>query len=207
MDSHVWLTLFLAALINAAIPGPILLLVMARAAGGGLRSGLRTALGGALAVALLLAAVWALLFGAWQLGSGLVSALKITGIGVLTILGLRMLRAIPSPGAPLPTRAAAPDPRRRERSGCRARNRSVQPVQPGLLPGPATAIRNPRDHDAGWHRPCQRARPPRLGTAAGRRRGRRRRTGASVARRARWMVRCGGLMLLVFAGIAAATPT
>jgi threonine/homoserine/homoserine lactone efflux protein len=109
MDSHVWLTLFLAALINAAIPGPILLLVMARAAGGGLRSGLRTALGGALAVALLLAAVWALLFGAWQLGSGLVSALKITGIGVLTILGLRMLRAIPSPGAPLPTRAAASD--------------------------------------------------------------------------------------------------
>jgi threonine/homoserine/homoserine lactone efflux protein len=93
MDPLALSALFVAALINAAIPGPILLLVLARAAAGGMWGGVRTASGGVVAVALLVALVWTVILGAVTLGPQIFSFMKIAGIGVLLMLGLKLLRA------------------------------------------------------------------------------------------------------------------
>ena len=99
MDPLSLSALFLAALINAAIPGPVMFLVVARAAEGGLRGGAMTALGALGAVALLLAVVWAVMLGVMQLGPQAFAVLKVAGVAVLVLLGLRMLTASSRPGA------------------------------------------------------------------------------------------------------------
>jgi len=96
------LPLFLAALINASVPGPVLLLVVARAGRRGAGAGLAAALGATLAVALILALVWTVLLGAVQLAPEIFATLKLAGIGLLLWLGLRMLReaGVPHPAQP-----------------------------------------------------------------------------------------------------------
>ncbi len=98
MDPLALSALSLAALVNAALPGPVMLLVVARAAEGGLRGGAMTALGALAAVALLLGVVWAVMLGAMQLGPQAFAALKVAGVVVLVLLGLRMLTASARPG-------------------------------------------------------------------------------------------------------------
>jgi threonine/homoserine/homoserine lactone efflux protein len=93
MDSVFLLPLFAAATINAAIPGPAFLIVIARGARGGLAGGAGAAFGCLLAVGLLLALVTALMLGVLQLGEPAFVALKLAGIAVLAYLGVRMLRA------------------------------------------------------------------------------------------------------------------
>jgi threonine/homoserine/homoserine lactone efflux protein len=93
MDSALLFPLFVAAAINSAIPGPVLLLVIARSAQRGLRAGLRAATGSLLAVGFLLAAVVLTMLGLLHLSEGAFVAMKIAGIGTLVVLGLRMLRA------------------------------------------------------------------------------------------------------------------
>ena len=201
METHAWLALYFAALIKAAIPGPVLFLVLARAAGGGLASGLRTALGGILAVAVLLAGIWTILLGAWHLGDGVAVFLRMAGIGVLAALGLRMLRASPPPGEARPARAAASD------LGAGLAVGLFNPFNLVfflvLLPQfvPLSAL-TPAGIALASALVLLGSILP-LGTVAI--------VGAGQARLslrgARWMVRGGGLTLLGFAGLAAATPT
>lgn len=96
MDPIALIALFLAALVNAAIPGPVLFLVAARAAQGGLRRGATTGLGAMVAVSLLLAIVWLVMMGALELGSQVFAMLRVAGVAVLVVLGLMMLTASPS---------------------------------------------------------------------------------------------------------------
>lgn len=91
MDVIALSALFLASLVKASIPGPVLLLVLARASQGGLTTGAAAALGATLAVGLLLALVAGVMLGALSLGAPAFAAMKLAGIAVLTILGIRML--------------------------------------------------------------------------------------------------------------------
>lgn len=93
METPLFLGLFVASLVNAAIPGPSLLLVVARTARGGLRAGLDAAIGATLAVAMLLAVVIAVVFGALRVGEPAFTAMKLCGVALLTIFGVQMLRA------------------------------------------------------------------------------------------------------------------
>ena len=91
MDTIALSALFLAALVKAAIPGPVLLLVLARAAQGGLSVGAAAALGAILAVALLFALGAGTLVGVLSIGETAFAAMKLAGIATITIFGLRML--------------------------------------------------------------------------------------------------------------------
>lgn len=93
METPLLLSLFVASAVNAAIPGPSLLLVVARAARGGLRAGIDAAIGATLAVAMLLTVVMAVMFGALRLGEPAFTVMKLGGILLLTVFGVRMLRA------------------------------------------------------------------------------------------------------------------
>jgi homoserine/homoserine lactone efflux protein len=101
METPLLLGLFAASALNAAIPGPSLLLVVARTAQGGLRAGIETAIGALLAVAVLLGIVMATMLGAFRLGESAFAAMQVCGIVILTLLGLRMLRAKASAGGPV----------------------------------------------------------------------------------------------------------
>ena len=103
MDAIALSALFLAALVNAAIPGPALLLVLARATQDGLIVGAVTALGATLSVGLLLALGAGAMMGVLSIGEPAFVAMRVGGIVVLTILGLRMLAAT----APTPVGDAA----------------------------------------------------------------------------------------------------
>ena len=100
MDPLALSALFLAALVNAAIPGPVLLLVIARAGRRGAGAGLAVSLGATLAVAILLGVVWMVLLGAVQMAPQILATLKLAGIVLLVWLGLRMLHeaGVPHPG-------------------------------------------------------------------------------------------------------------
>jgi threonine/homoserine/homoserine lactone efflux protein len=99
------LTLFAlagAAAVNAAAPGPGILVIASRAATEGLQSGLRVALGIGLAVAILLAAAWAMILGALTLSASAVEVMRLVGLAVLVTLALAMLASNPgqSTGTP-----------------------------------------------------------------------------------------------------------
>jgi threonine/homoserine/homoserine lactone efflux protein len=106
METPLLLGLFAAAALNAAIPGPGLLLVVARTARSGLRAGIDTAIGELVAVSMLLAVVIAVMLGALHLGDAAFTALQFCGICLLVFLGLHMLRAKPAAGgsAAVPSR-------------------------------------------------------------------------------------------------------
>ncbi|MGY6696446.1 MAG: LysE family translocator [Roseinatronobacter sp.] len=106
MDPLAYSALFLAALLNAALPGPVMFLIVANAAERGLRSGTVTALGALMAFLLKLGIIWPVLQGAMELGHRFLSAVQIAGVGVLVILGLYML-----------TRPAGSAPARIQRTG------------------------------------------------------------------------------------------
>ena len=99
MELAILMPLFLVALINASVPGPVLLLVIARAARRGVGAGLAASLGATLAVALILSLVWIVLLGAVQLAPQVFAWLKLAGIVLLVWLGIRMLRdaSVPHP--------------------------------------------------------------------------------------------------------------
>ena len=100
MDSSALIALFIAASVNAAIPGPSFMLVVARAARGGRRGGYAAMLGTKAAVGVLLLVVWAVMVGTLELGEPLLGLMKFAGVVVLAILGFSMLRtdAVPHPG-------------------------------------------------------------------------------------------------------------
>ncbi len=102
MESLALSALFLAAMVNAAIPGPAVLLVVARAAEKGMHGGVLAGIGGLSAGALLLATVWAVMLGALELGPQVYEAMRWVGIAVLVVLGVHMLRAARSAGIARP---------------------------------------------------------------------------------------------------------
>jgi threonine/homoserine/homoserine lactone efflux protein len=90
------LTLFVAATINAAIPGPCILYVLGRSAAAGLASGLRVTLGIALGVALLIATAWSVILGALSLSAHGLEAMRVAGIALLLALAILLMRARPA---------------------------------------------------------------------------------------------------------------
>lgn len=103
------LALFLASALNAALPGPCLLLTMNRAAAAGWRAGLAVALGIVAARGLLLALAGAVIAGLLTLRAPMLDGMKWAGIVVLVLLALRVLRrAAPLPCTPLACDRARP---------------------------------------------------------------------------------------------------
>lgn len=91
-----------AAAVNAAAPGPCILVIASRAATEGLGSGLRVTLGAALSVVLLLAAAWAMILGALTLSPSALEMMRLVGLAVLVALALAMLAIDPAPSAGTP---------------------------------------------------------------------------------------------------------
>jgi threonine/homoserine/homoserine lactone efflux protein len=89
------LALFVAAAINAAIPGPCILYVFGRSAASGPAAGLRVTVGIALADCLLVLAAWAVVLGALTLTAHGLEAMRIMGVVVLAALAITLILARP----------------------------------------------------------------------------------------------------------------
>lgn len=94
------LAIFLAATINAAIPGPCILYVFGRSVAAGPAAGLRVAFGIALGVTLLIATAWLVMLGALSLSANGLEAMRMAGIALLFALAILLLRARPAADAP-----------------------------------------------------------------------------------------------------------
>ncbi len=101
--------LFLASAVNAAIPGPCIILTVARTARGGAAAGLCASAGILAADAVLAAAAVAVLQGMMALPEILFRLLQWAGAGVLLLLALQLLRAPLSSGASACGRAGRAD--------------------------------------------------------------------------------------------------
>lgn len=125
MDQHLLLALFAAAAVNSVIPGPGMVLAMARAASDGFAAGAKVSLGMALATLLVMCTVWAVLAGLLQLSETALLILRLAGIVVI----LGFAGALLAPG---PRRQVAPLPGTRRRMLRVAR---VGDVSGGVLTG------------------------------------------------------------------------
>jgi threonine/homoserine/homoserine lactone efflux protein len=87
--------LFVASTVNAAFPGPCMILTVGRTARGGLRSGLRVSVGVLLGDVVLVGLAVLAMLGTLTLGHRALSAMKWGGALVLLVIAARMLRAGP----------------------------------------------------------------------------------------------------------------
>lgn len=86
------LSVMSATVINAAIPGPCLVLIATRAALFGQRAGLRVSLGVAAAQLAYVFVVLGMLAFAWVISETAHTAMRVIGATVLVLLGIQMLR-------------------------------------------------------------------------------------------------------------------
>lgn len=107
MDPHMRAALLLAAAINAVIPGPGMVLAIARAASDGLAAGVKVTLGMILATLVVMCAVWAVFFGLIHLSDSALKVLRVVGVIALALIALSLLKPVPhqtTARAPIPTR-------------------------------------------------------------------------------------------------------
>lgn len=103
MDPHLLLALFAAAAVNSVIPGPGMVLAIARAASDGFAAGAKVSLGMVLATFLVMCTVWAVLAGLVHLSRDALLILRLVGIVVILGFAVSLL-------APAPRRHVAPSP-------------------------------------------------------------------------------------------------
>jgi threonine/homoserine/homoserine lactone efflux protein len=108
MDAHLLLALFAAAAVNSVIPGPGMVLAIARAASDGFAAGAKVSLGMLLATLLVMCTVWSVLAGLVHLSENALLILRLAGIGVILGFAVSLL-------APAPRRQRAPSPGMRRR--------------------------------------------------------------------------------------------
>lgn len=97
MEPSALITLAIASALNAAAPGPVVVLVCARAAEAGWRSGLAVSLGAVAAVLALTGAVLLVLVGVLAFGDDALRLLRWAAVVILVTLALALLRtATPS---------------------------------------------------------------------------------------------------------------
>lgn len=96
MDLATIIALYAAAALNAAVPGPCILLTLGRAAAGGLPAGLRLSAGILAGNLVLLGVALAATYGALTLSDGVFAAMRWAGAGTLLLIAIRMLTARPA---------------------------------------------------------------------------------------------------------------
>lgn len=108
MEPTLLLALFAAAAVNSVIPGPGMVLAVARAASDGFAAGAKVSLGMVLATLLVMCTVWSVLFGLVHLSDNAILVLRLAGIVVILGFAISLL-------APAPHRQPAPSPEMRRR--------------------------------------------------------------------------------------------
>lgn len=91
MDAASLTPLFLAASLNAVVPGPGMMLAVGRSAAFGFCAGVAVSLGMALATLIVIALVWAVMAGAVIVSDGLLEILRHAGVAVLFGLAILLL--------------------------------------------------------------------------------------------------------------------
>lgn len=107
MDPLALAALFIASTINAAIPGPCILLIIGRSARGGLRAGLWVVTGVLFSALVLVTVAILTLLGLLTISLGALTAMKWIGVAILLWLAAGMIRARPPASADHPARSLA----------------------------------------------------------------------------------------------------
>jgi threonine/homoserine/homoserine lactone efflux protein len=199
MDMVTLGALFGAAVVNAAMPGPCIVLAAGRAASSGITAGLRVTAGMVVASLMLIGLAWAVMLGTLLFSPDLFDAMRVAGVVVLVVLAIAMMRASPRDAAP----------RRATRLGDLGGGIAVGLSSPinlvfilALLPqfidperaSPALFVVSTAVVVAATILPMAAA------SALGAR------LGGVAPRGGQWIGRAGGTALLVFAGLAAMSP-
>ena len=92
MDITALAALFLASTVNAALPGPCVLMTATRSAGSGWRAGAAVTLGVLTADTLLILGATAMMLGMLTLSASALGAMKWAGIAALVALAVRSFR-------------------------------------------------------------------------------------------------------------------
>ena len=101
MDPIALAALFAASFVNAALPGPCIILTFGRAARGGLGAGLRVSVGVLCGDVVLVSLALLALMGLLTVSQQSLAAMKWTGVAMLVVLAARMARARPAGRGPV----------------------------------------------------------------------------------------------------------
>lgn len=93
METHLLFALFAAAAVNSVIPGPGMVLAMARSITDGFAAGVRVSIGMVVATFLVMCTVWAVLAGLLHLSDTMLRLLRLAGI--LVIVGFAVSLLVP----------------------------------------------------------------------------------------------------------------